>query len=54
MATIPDSNNCANCAFVLVPVVNEGVPDATETFNLVITTATCQDAPAADTGYFET
>lgn len=35
-ATIP-SNNCANCAFVLVPVVNEGAPDATETLNMVIT-----------------
>ena len=36
-ATIPDSNNCANCAFVTVPIVNEGAPDGTETFNLVIT-----------------
>ena len=31
------SGTCANCAFVLVPVVNEGAPDATETFNFNIT-----------------
>jgi hypothetical protein len=49
-ATIPDSNNCANCAFVLVPVVNEGVPDATETFNLVITGTSVRATTTNGTG----
>jgi hypothetical protein len=31
------SGSCANCAFVLVPIVNEGAPDDTETVNFVVT-----------------
>jgi hypothetical protein len=30
-------NDCANCAFVEVPIVNEGAPDATETMNFLVT-----------------
>jgi hypothetical protein len=49
-ATIPDSNNCANCAFVTVPIVNEGAPDGTETFNLVITGTSVRATTTNGTG----
>ena len=50
-ATIPDpSTGCGNCTFVLVPIVNEGAPDATETFNMVITNTSVPATTSNGTG----